>query len=98
VIVKKLLLRKALNEALDRGTVKGKKAQAVRDILRPLRFRAFAALQQAADDLVESETPKGAAGALGDGTILKLLLDNLDKIVAAILAILKAWPTAGEEE
>ncbi len=46
------------------------------------------------DDLPNTvEVVDGKVGALGDGTILKLLLENLPAIVQAILEILKALQT-----
>lgn len=86
--IKRVLIRRVLKQAGDDGKLTERKREYIAIILR--RPRAMKALAEWAGEFAAQELGNRA---WGDGTIVKLLLDNLDKLVAAIIAILKAWPS-----
>lgn len=89
MLIKRAMIRRVLNNLADDSSLKPRQRKAVNNLLArgPRALRMFG---EALDDFAERKIGAPKAAALGDGTLLRLILDNLDEIVAAILAILEA--------
>ena len=88
-------VHRTLHRALRQGTLTTAQAKVVRQVLDdPDLYEAAVTKVHRGllKDLAKDAEAKGIhAQAIGDGTLLKLLLDNLDKIIAAIKQIIEMF-------